>query len=308
MSQPSSEAWGVYADINDARAHLCAYTTAHLGPDVGITWTAAGVISPIRPPRLDGDRLGNVLMFELMEQPYPPSPPPGILRRLERLVRDGLEAYGQSQVLAAQADLALAASLPSMLTSKRLDGLGVALDVICIAASVAALPAAPLVGAIAFGAGIFLLAADGSAFVLEMSGQERIAERIKKTTEPYRVAAMILSIPDFFIGGARAVRELSEALELRPLDASTAVAADGLGVRATDPGRAARYQQIAEKARLRTQLRSEQIRASWTHEITPRGTVPPSILLLLKEESDPDSWSRQFLSRLRLHVVSVGHV
>lgn len=86
--------------------------------------------------------------------------------------------------------------------------------------------------------------------------------------------ATVMTLPDIVYGGAKMIRELVEIKNLRTMDQATAQAATSMTVRTMNAARAERLQQIAARANLRAQLRSEQIAAALKLEATGREAVP----------------------------------
>ncbi|MGI4793749.1 MAG: hypothetical protein ACRYG8_06610 [Janthinobacterium lividum] len=300
--------WGIYTGVNDARTFLSRFADHVVGPDVGIVWLSRGAMYPLRAPRRDGTGFGDVLVIDFALDLINHLAPTRWTERLESFFTNALSEIGQAQVEQAEANAAMVASIRSMMTEKRMDGLGVVLDVICVVASIGAvMTGVGVIGLIAFGGGIVLLAADGAAFGAEVADNNALAEIIKKKTEILRVAAMVASLPDLAYGGVKLLKEMGEVRELKLADDLSSSAATSLQKRTMDASRASEYAQIAEKARLRSQIRSEQLMGLWKHEMTPRATVPPALMLLLKEEygSENDSVTSRFLKSLSFHVISV---
>lgn len=94
--------------------------------------------------------------------------------------------------------------------------------------------------------------------------------------------------------------------ELSQISRTTANTAETLAARTSSASRARRYADIAERAHLRTQLRSEQIRAAIVHEFSPRAAGAVGLVLLGREEwKSEQSLLNEFLRRLRAHTVAV---
>lgn len=195
-----------------------------------------------------------------------------------------------------------------MFTSHQDDAAGLAFDIICVAASIALLPTG--LGVIGFAGligGSMVLVADGVAYGMEIGGNDEGAEAFKKRSEGVRLVGTIMTLPDFAFGGFRAIRELKEIRGLLALDRTTARAAETIGPRTARADRAARYAQIAERAHLRTQIRSKQIAASLKLEMAPRAAAAGGTSLLLREEVTNDkSLMHQITRQLSFHLAS-GH-
>ncbi len=93
---------------------------------------------------------------------------------------------------------------------------------------------------------------------------------------------------------------------MRVLDRTTATSAINLGARTQQAARAERLAQIAERANLRAQLRTEQIMASIKLEMTPRVAGAIGTGLLLRDEiKEDESVMREFFRRLQIHCVAL---
>lgn len=312
MTAVLSPIWGPYLNINEARDRLCRFVDKASAPDVGVIWAADGVIYPLRPPRQKGQGEGDVVIFQWTRLPPPtPRPPSGFWPQLKAFLKDCAEQEGRAAEINAQANMAMGQSmnrvLGRMFSNHRDDAAGVALDVLCIALSLALIPTGiGFLGVIGLAGGAALLAMDGKAYAMELSGDDKGAEVFKKQTEAYRIVATVMTLPDLFKGGYVAIKELREVAELLPATRQTAASAEALAARTTNANRAERFAQIAERAHLRAQLRREQIAASLKFEITPRGGGVGSISLLVREEiQNESSLYHQFLSRLQVHCTAV---
>ncbi len=109
-------------------------------------------------------------------------------------------------------------------------------------------------------------------------------------------------MPDIAYGGFKAIRELQEIKGLRGLDQATAATAESLAARTTRASRASRYQQIAERAHLRAQIRMQQISAILRLKMTAKAAGTASTALLVREEyeDDPSAFGI-IMSRLQVH-------
>jgi hypothetical protein len=311
MASLDSE-WGPFISALDARQRLTAYVDQTCGREVGVVWASNGGVYPFRAPLRDGAGYGDVLVFQWSQRPAPPPrPPTGFWNRARRFIKRCLEMEGQAMIAQSQAELAMGQAINKVVsrafTAHRDDGLGVALDIVCIGLSIALIPTGlGFVGLMGFVGGAFLLGADSYAYALELGGADADAEAFKKQTEKYRIIATVMTLPDVVYGGFKAVRELQEIRELRALDEATARAAERLGASTSDGARAVRYEQIAEKAHLRSQIRTEQIKAAFAHEIAPRGSGVGGTVLLIREEITSDESSlKDALRRLNIHSLSV---
>ncbi len=305
------QTWACYAGVADARIHLCGFVDKVCSPGVGVAWAAGGVLYPLRAPLAVGG-LGDVIAFEWTGLPPPtPKPPRTDWDKFKAFVERCMEQQGEAELIQSQAYMALGQTvdktLGRMITTHRDDGVGVAIDVLCIALSLALLPtgigALGLMGLIA-GAGLLYM--DGNAYAMEMAGNDDGAEAYKKKTEGLRIVATLMTLPDVAYGGFKAVKELQEIRELRAGDRITAATASRLGGRTNNAQRAQRYAQIAERANLRAQIRTQQVMASVKLEVTPRLGGLGSLGLLVREEVSSDqSELHTFMSRLRIHAAAV---
>ncbi len=303
--------WGPYTDPNDARRYLTRFVDKACGPETGIVWAANGNLYPLRAPKRDADGIGAISIFEWNKPPPPPKPPSGFWEKAKAFIRSALEAEGKAEIANSQANLAMGQAMTQTLgrifTSHRDDGVGVALDVLCIALSVALIPTGlGVLGTVALFGGAFLLGTDGIAYAMELGGDDERAETFKKQTEQWRIFATVMTLPDVAYGGVKLVKELSEIRELRAMDRVTAQAATNMSARSTNAARAERLRQIAERANLRAQIRTEQISAALRLEASGKVAGAGSVGLLVREEVQADeSLLHQFLSYLQIHCTAV---
>lgn len=317
MSATLDSTWGPYRSQSDALFSLGRFANRACGPGIGLAWCSGGMLYPLRTPVYDGDGFGDVLTIEWNPPPaHPaklqPAPSAGFWDRLVRMIQRSLEMQGEAEIAQAQAQAQAWNAIANSPLFKRFgshadDGVGVALDVIGVVASIAlastGIGALGLLALIGSGA---LLVADGTIYGTEMAGNDELADRIRKKSEGLRIAATIATLPDLAIGGAKALCELREAEELLQADRTTAQTAQKLSARTATKARAAQYAQIVEKAHLRTQLRMKQIQASMTLEIAPRVAGTAGTSLLIREEvMEETSVLNQVRQWLRMHVVSV---
>ena len=304
--------WGPYVSADDARARLCGFVNRSCGQGVGVVWAAEGKLYPLRAPRRDAGGFGDVVVFEWSRRPPPPRrQPTDFWSRAGRFIEHCMEQQGRAAIMESQANMALGQSinrgLHRMFTSHQDDGVGVALDIVCIALSLALLPTGlGVFGLVGLAGGAFLLGADSYAYALELGGEDESAEAFKKMTEKYRILATVMTLPDMAFGGVKAVRELNEIRELRALDRTTARAAETIGARTSSASRGQRYQQIAERAHLRSQIRTRQVHGSLAHEIAPRVAGVGATGLLIREEVKSDeSAFHELTRRLQVHATAV---
>jgi hypothetical protein len=302
--------WGPYAGGAEARQRLLAFVNKSCGSRVGVVWACNGTIYPLRAPMRDGAGIGEVAIFEWSPAPPPPKRAPrGFWQSFMAFWDRYAQMQAESQRIQMEGNRALASSISRgvgrMFNSHRDDAAGVALDILCIALSIALLPTGiGEIGLLGLAGGAILLGADGVAYAKEIGGDEEGAEVWKHQTEGLRIVATVMTLPDLAFGGVKAVRELQEIRELRMLDRSTAAAAQSIGARTATASRAQRYAQIAERANLRAQIRSRQIMAAMELEMVPRAAASASVGLLLREEvSSDETVLHQTMQRLRVHCI-----
>ena len=310
MSLNLNADWGPYSGPADARQHLFAFVDKVCAPSVGIVWAAHGSVYALRPPQRDGDGIGEIAIFDWTPAPPPPPrPPAGFWGSLRAFMNRYFEMQAESARIQAEGNMALGraigGAIDRMIHNHQDDAAGVALDVLCIALSIALLPTGlGALGVMGLVGGAILLGADGVAYAKEMSGDEEGAEVWKHQTEALRIVATVMTLPDLAFGGLKAIRELQEIRQLRTLDRATATAAEGLAARTARAARAEKFAQIAERANLRAQIRSRQIAAAIKLEITPRAATVAAIGLLLREEiAGDESAMKKVFERLRVHCI-----
>ncbi len=311
---PLSPKWGPFDGPHQASTKLAKYVDESLDPSVGIAWSSLGELTPLRRPQYDSGGFGDVLVFGWDLIP-PPSPPrPDAWGKFLDYMESALADIGQSQLDQANAQLeadraighAVSGVFSRMADPKnRMDGAGVALDVLCVGLSLAAM-ATPVgwIGLAAFAGSVALLAADGGAYGAELAGDDTLANGIKDQTQLLRVCATILTLPDIAWGGLKAVQEINEVRALRASSLSTAARADADAMRSVSRGKA--FASIADRARQRAAARMVKLRWMMAHEITPRAIAPGGIYLLIDELTDKENKGAvaQFLRQYSFHVVA----
>ena len=312
MRETFSPVWGPYAGVADARDRLCRFVDKACDPGVGVVWTANGAICPLRAPHRDGAGFGDVVIFEWSRISQAiPRPPSDFWSKVRKLLDDYFAMQGQTAQFQAASYVSLNqtinATVHRALTEHRDDAAGVALDVLCVALSLALLPtglgALALVGLVGSS---FLLATDTVIYGLEISDSEKGAEWVRSHTLLLRILATVMTLPDVAYGGLKIISEMREINELRLIDKATAATATALGGRATNAARADRYMQIAERAHLRTQIRTQQISAMLKLEITPRVAGVGSASLLVREQLIENKEALQkIMEQIKIHVIGV---
>ncbi|WP_442678017.1 hypothetical protein ACSBM8_10710 [Sphingomonas sp. ASY06-1R] len=316
--------WGPFRGPHDAAHRLSGFADVHVGPDVGICWATRGGIIPIRKPSFNADGYGSLLVVQFDDKsPLHPGASLGFFGSVAQAFHDAMEFYGEAQLLNSQVAMAqgqmINHTLSRIFSSKyRSDGIGVALDVLAVVLTVAAIGSG--VGAIAmagFVGGCALLTMDGSAYVVEIAGYDDAADSIKRWTEVPRIIATAATLPDAAYGGYKIVREMVELKSLRAASLATAGRAEADAARVgrgasglTEAERmnyAQRYAEIGERARARASDRAARLRSKWAHEVMPRATVPGSVYLLVDDELKPDNENMvaRYLRQYAFHVTSV---
>jgi hypothetical protein len=303
--------WGPYTDANDVRGYLSRFVDRACGPDTGIVWAANGTLCPLRAPRRDADGMGCVSIFQWNNPPPPIKRPSGFWERVEAFFNSAMEAEGRAAIEQSKASAAMGQAATQVMSrlfaAHKDDGVGVVFDVVCVALSIALIPTGlGALGVMGLIGGSILLGTDGYAYALELGGDDAGAEDFKKVTEPYRLAATVMTLPDIAYGGAKMIRELAEIRELRAVDRSIARTATNMSARTTNATRAQRFRQIAEKANLRAQIRSEQIAATLKLDATNRISGAGSVGLFVREEiQSNESLLHQFMQYLQVHFVAI---
>ena len=115
-----------------------------------------------------------------------------------------------------------------------------------------------------------------------------------------------MTLPDIAWNGARVISEMREIHAMRTLDRVTARTAGAMAANTSDADRASRLSEIAEKANLRAQLRTEQLRAAFRLEISSRGAGVGSTALMVREEYlNDESAAHRLASWLQLHCLAM---
>ena len=302
--------WGPYHGPADALAYTSKFVDKCCGRDVGIVWVANGAIYPLRAAKPDKDGNRDFVVFEwTYALPRPARPPTDYWSRVKRFIRHTVERMGENRLAEIKADMAVGQALQQLIgratSGHAADGTAVALDVLCVALTIVSVVTVgpEVIGLVALGGGVFLLLADSTILGLELSGDEERAEAVKKTTEVPRVLATIATLPDALFVGFRKITELREVTQAIAVDQTTARAAENIGARTANADRARRAEQIAERAHLRMQFRTQQIRGLWYYELAPRAAGLGGAGLLLSDQiRDDKSLLREIAGRLRVHT------
>ncbi len=304
--------WGPYRGPDDARSMLSGFVDRACGPAVGIAWAAGGRLYPLRAPGVAGSGRRHGAPPQWPPAPPPPlKPPVGFWPRVWAGLQWCMDQEGKAALQEARANQAMAQGvnqvLSRMLHSHQDDGLGVAFDILAIGLSLALIPTGiGMLGVLGLVGGGILLAADGGAYAMELAGDDEGAERIKQRTEYFRIMGTLMTLPDIGWNGVKMIGEIREIQAMRAVNRATAVAAENAASRAASAARARRLQQVAERAHLRAQIRSEQLAALFRLEVSGRAVGTGSVGLLVREEwLNDESAAHAIARRLQIHTTTV---
>ena len=175
--------WGPFTGGPDANQRLCAFVDRACGPEVGVAWAANGALYPFRAPRRDGDGIGTVAIFQWSTAPPPPPrPPQGFREKFIAFWSRYAEMQAESARIEAEGNMALARSISTginrMIHSHQDDGFGVAMDVLCVAISLALLPTGlGVIGLAGLVGGVFLLVQMASPTPRKSVAMKRVPRR-----------------------------------------------------------------------------------------------------------------------------------
>ena len=326
-----SPIWGPFTDPNDAARNLGPFTDQVLGPSFGIAWIAGGKLHTIRPPKYDSQAYGEIIVFEFAGLPPPSAPPPdnggGIIAWFSHVVtaaKDKVVSEVRAAGQVVENGLARAWQNAVGTQEHRMDGLGVALDVVGIGASLVLMSFGPLevLGAVALIGGAALLVMDGASYVSEIAGNDKTADNIKHFTFYPRCLATLATLPDAVWGvgkvvldagemGLKVARSVSTA-DRAAADASRVTAAARTTQTEIQASKAAslarRYAQIGEAAQRRASAAQARLRVFVSCQSAGRVTIPPGIYFLTKEASDDPSRRAEIQRILRQYIFHVSAV
>lgn len=249
MPSPKPTFWGPYANEGEARQCLGAFAAEIVGPGAGVIFCDGIGAEYLRRPFYDSDGSGLVLIASCRAELPPPAPPPaphGAWQRIEKFFNDAMTSYGQSQLEASKAQLAMGQAEADMLKKgwtslhdfveghkMAFDGVAVVGDVFGVIAGVVAgvaivgggIALLPVLGLVAGVASVALLYEDGSILRAELKGDEIRKQEIEQSWH-YKVIELVgplLLLPDLVLGGSRALASLPKsATELRETAEATA--------------------------------------------------------------------------------------
>lgn len=225
--------WYPYLDARDAAARIGGFVDHTHGPGCGITWSDGYRVAVLRHPRMANGHGSYLNVFRRhVAAPQPAHAriaPATFLERAERLFMRAMEMEGEAEIANAQAQMAGAQAImhwahddvwePAhrwlLHHKKTADGLGVAIDIIGVAAAVVfVVTFSPVIGTLAVvtgvvaGAGsVLLLAVDGTVFGSEMLGHKSWSENFENSpgAQWTRIIATGMTLVDLPVGGSRAV-------------------------------------------------------------------------------------------------------
>jgi len=226
---------------------------------------------PRKPQPLNGHgTVLNVLRTHVATPPPAPRPAgeASFLARAKALFWHIMEVEGQAQIANSQAQMAANRAMARWIHDdvwepahdwliahkKTADGIGVAIDLIGVAAAVVfVVTFAPEIGALAIATGAIaatgstlLFVADGSVFATEMLGYKETSEAIEnnRAVQWTRIIATGMTLVDVPVGGTRALVEVGKLG--REVEESAALAREGEQVAAAARARIAKISHPAK--------------------------------------------------------------
>ena len=327
----ASPIWGPFSDPTDAARNLGLFTDEVLGPSFGIAWIASGKLHTIRRPNYDGQGYGDLVVFEFAGLPPPAAPPPdnggGIVAWFSSVVTAAKDkVVGEVRAAGQVIENGLARAWRNAVGTRehRLDGLGVAIDVVGIGASLVLMSFGPLevLGAVALIGGAALLVMDGASYVSEIAGNDKTADNIKHFTFYPRCLATLATLPDAVWGIGKVVLDAGEmglkvaqsvsTADRATADASRVTAAARTSQTDIQASRAAslakRYTEIGEAAQRRANAAQARLRLFVSCQSAGRVTIPPGIYFLTKEAADDPSRRSEIQRILKQYIFHVSAV
>ena len=230
--------WAPYTGKAEATYCLTRFVDQALSPHIGIIWCSQDAGTLVRAPVPDANGYGFAVTIEWQAAAPPPPPHPTIMQRLERVFDDAMAAEGRAAIAQGQAQMAEGRALASFFASKEGEhATGMAIDVlglVCFAALfVPGIGEAELGFVAAMRAGQWALtagrvtagmAAIGSGLAARVDGKYLLlryfdgpdgpsaARTWDESPEAQResIAAAILALPDFAVGGTLLLRDLKD--------------------------------------------------------------------------------------------------
>lgn len=233
-----SNFWYPYTGPGDAAARIGHFADRQIGVGSGITWSDGQRVAILRRPHMSAGHATvlNVLRTHVAAAPPParPATASSFVDRAKAMFWHIMEIEGQAQIANSQAQIAGAQAMTHWAHDdvwepahrwlighkKTADGLGVAIDVIGVAAAVVfVISFAPEIGALAIATGAIaatgstlLFIADGAVFGTEMLGHKETSESIEnnRIVQWTRIIATGMTLVDVPIGGSRALVEIGK--------------------------------------------------------------------------------------------------
>lgn len=228
--------WAPYANQGEATFCLTRFIDKALSPDIGIIWCSTDACVLIRRAKPDADGFSYTVVMEWQPAPPPPPPPPKptFWQKAETFFNDQMTILGESYMLQSEADLAMSQSVIDFFSSK--DGehiAGLAFDVLGVVCFIAlfipgvgeaelgviaairagqiALTAGRVTAGLAVAGTMLMARVDGKYLLLRYRDGEAAAKEWEDSPEATKesIAAALLAIPDFLVGGAMLARDLA---------------------------------------------------------------------------------------------------
>jgi hypothetical protein len=244
--------WTPYLNGGEAAYCLTRFTNAALSPDIGIVWCSSNACTLIRKPKLDQDGYGFSVIMRW--HPVPPPPPPPVKKsfwqKAETIFWNAMEQSGEAQLAESQADLAMGQALLDLLSQPKTEHkLGLGFDLLALAgfgmlfipglgeaemAFFALSRLAQLTAVAAASGASCATIVDGNYLRLLYFGDGTAQQRADSaegweksdTATTLSVAALILALPDFAVGGVATFRDLTDGLPEDISAATKSAAAD----------------------------------------------------------------------------------
>jgi hypothetical protein len=228
--------WAPYSNEGEASFCLTQFINKVLSPDIGIIWCSTDACALIRKatPDADGFSYTVVMDWHPVLPPPPPPPKPSLWQKVEKIFWDEMEQEGEREVAYGQANLAFGQAVVDFFGSK--DGehiTGLAFDVLGVVCFIAlfipgvgeaelgfvaaikagqmALTAGRVTAGLAVAGTMLAARVDGTYVLLRYRDGEEAARNWEESPEATKesIAAAILALPDFLVGGAMLARDLA---------------------------------------------------------------------------------------------------
>lgn len=328
----SSIAWGPFDDPVDAANNLGKFTDQVLDPQFGIAWIGNNTLYTLRGPTYDANGDGNVVTFEYRDAPPPPPPPSGFGGRVVAWIKRSFELQGEMELENSRIQMEGAQAFARGISTlyqramgtrdRQLDTVGIVLDGVAIGFSLVLLSFGPLevLGVIGLIGGAALLLADGSAYLAELAGADETSDEIKSATFYPRCLFALMTLPDAAWGLGKVALESAElgskaikagvasrqaAAGVARNTQAAAGAADAIAA-SEKASRAARYAKVGEQAQRRANAARQKLAVFMGAQAGGRLTIPPGLLLLLKEKDDGAESCARMTAKIRNYTFHVA--